>query len=332
MRPRCSLLCRRAISRLVLLVLAFISTACGGSVMDVTPTVSPTLPLPTARPTLTPPATATLAPATLPPLREATPSPTPVTYVVQQGDTPILIANKFGVSVADLITLNNIDPAALQIGQTLIIPIGPVVSAPQSSALLPSPTPMPFEIRGLNVYRTPMGSLEVVGEVYNPGPSAIGNVQLEVSLLDEGGRTLLTVPFFVAQEMVRPNATSPFRVLFTDPPAAYSRYTIVPLRSEVIDPTTRYVNMTVARSEGVPSGSQFRVFGEVVNSDAVNAGQVLLVVTTYDPDGRVIGYRQVVLSEGPVTPNQVLPFDVLLASSSPTVARYVVTVQALRAQ
>lgn len=317
---------------IALIALMVISAGCGGSVADVTPTLPPAIPLPTARPTLTPPATATLAPATLPPVREATPSPTPVTYVVQSGDTPILIANKFGVSVADLIAINNIDPAALQIGQTLIIPIGPVAAGAQSSALMPSPTPVPLEIRGLNVYRTPVGSLEALGEVFNPGPNAIGNVQLEISLLDEAGQVLLTAPFFVAQEMVRPNATSPFRVLFTDPPAAYSRYTIVPLRGEVIDPAARYANVTVARSEGAPSGSQFRVYGEVTNADTVNAGRVLLVVTTYDPDGRVIGYRQAVLSDGPVAPNQTLPFDMLLASSSPNVARYAVSVEALKAQ
>ena len=250
---------------------------------------------------------------------------------MQSGDTPILIANKFGVSVADLIAINNIDPAALQIGQTLIIPIGPSASGAQSSALLPSPTPTPLEIRGLNVYRTPMGSLEALGEVFNPGPAAIGNVQLEISLLDKSGQTLLTVPFFVAQEMVRPSATSPFRVLFTDPPAAYDRYSIMPLRGEVIDPAARYASFTVTKSEGAPSGSQFRVFGEVTNADTVNAGRVLLVVTTYDPDGRVIGYRQAVLSEGPVAPNQALAFDISLASSSPNVARYVVSVEALKA-
>ena len=309
-----------------------VTSACGGAVADATPTVSPTNPLPTPRPTLTPPATATLAPATLPPVREATPSPTPVTYVVQEGDTPILIANKFGVSVADLIAVNNIDPAALQIGQTLIIPIGPPSSGPQGSALLPSPTPTPLQIRGLNVYRTPMGSLEALGEVFNPGPDSIGNVQLEISLLDEAGQTLMTIPFFVAQELVRPNATSPFRVLFTDPPAAYSQYNIVPLRGEVIDAAARYANLTVTKNEGAPSGSQFRVFGEITNSDVVNAGRVLLVVTTYDPDGRVIGYRQAILSEGPVTPNQVLPFDISLASSSPNVAKYAVSVEALKAQ
>lgn len=319
------------IAATLLIAFTMIAAGCGGSVVDVAPTVSPTVPLPTPRPTLTPPATATLAPATLPPMREATPSPTPVTYVVQSGDTPIVIANKFGVSVADLIALNNIDPAALQIGQTLIIPIGPAASGAQSSALMPSPTPVPLEIRGLNVYRTPMGSLEALGEVFNPGPDAIGNVQLEISLLDKSGQVLLTVPFFVAQEMVRPNATSPFRVLFTDPPAAYDRYAIVPLRGEVIDPAVRYANFTITQSEGTPSGSQFRVYGEVTNADTVNAGRVLLVVTTYDPDGRVIGYRQAVLSEGPVAPSQALAFDISLASSSPNVARYAVSVEALKA-
>lgn len=44
------------------------------------------------------------------------------TYTVKRGDTLYGISNQFGVSVADLARINNVDPSRLQIGQVLIIP------------------------------------------------------------------------------------------------------------------------------------------------------------------------------------------------------------------
>ena len=57
----------------------------------------------------------------------APPAPSPTvgeqTYVVQNGDYPEKIAQKFGIKTDELIAANNIaDPQKLQIGQTLKIP------------------------------------------------------------------------------------------------------------------------------------------------------------------------------------------------------------------
>ncbi|HEY3343145.1 MAG TPA: LysM peptidoglycan-binding domain-containing protein [Anaerolineae bacterium] len=298
---------------------------------DRTPTPSATIVLPTARPTITPRATGTQAPATMPVPREATATPTPVTYKVQEGDTPILIANKFGVSVSDLIAVNNIDPATMQIGQVLTIPTGPQ-TAQEGSTLLPSPTPTPFTIRGTNVYRTPVGSLECLGEVFNPGPATLGNVQLQVTLLDQADQILLSVPFYISQEVIPAGQSAPFRLLFTDPPAAYAKFSITNLRGESVDPSSRYAQMKVTKVDGAVSGAQYRVFGEVTNIDTVNATLVRLTVTTYDANKNVIGYRDQVLTPGPLAPNAIQPFDLTLASSSPNVASYSVMVLALRAQ
>ena len=44
------------------------------------------------------------------------------TYIVKAGDTLYGISNQFGVSVTELINLNNVQPTTLQVGQTLKIP------------------------------------------------------------------------------------------------------------------------------------------------------------------------------------------------------------------
>ena len=317
--------------RVFLFILAsflFVMSACNSAAVERTPFPTATIPLPTPRPTITPQPTSTQAPATLVAPREPTPSPTPVTYKVQDGDTPIVIANKFGVSVADLMSLNKIDPASLQIGAVLIIPSGPMPEQ-SGNALLPSPTPGVYTVRGLNVFRTPVGSLECLGEVFNPGPNPLGNVQLQISLLDQADQTLLAEPFLVALQVIPAGQSSPFRLLFTDPPATYAKYSISPLRGEGIDVTTLYADIKVTKSNGSINGAQYRVSGELTNAGKTDATKIRVMVTTYDADKRVIGFRELAVAEGPLAPNAVQPFDISLASSSGSVASFSVSAQAL---
>jgi LysM repeat protein len=73
-----------------------------------------------------PPPTPTLPPMTV------TPPPTPTRYVVQRGDTLYSIARRFGVSIWQLASLNNIPNLNLiYVGQLLIIPApGPMPPGP----------------------------------------------------------------------------------------------------------------------------------------------------------------------------------------------------------
>jgi LysM repeat protein len=67
----------------------------------------------------------TVTPIVVAPAAPPAPSPTvgDQTYVVQNGDYPEKIAQKFGIKTDELIAANNIDdPQKLQIGQTLKIP------------------------------------------------------------------------------------------------------------------------------------------------------------------------------------------------------------------
>lgn len=104
-------------------------------------------PTPTETFTPTATATATLTPTITPTATTAptdTPVPTqsgPFIYQVEEGDTLWSIATKFQVDLLVLITVNNLDPANpnIRTGDKLIIP-GP-------DAALPTPTPLPTDIR-----------------------------------------------------------------------------------------------------------------------------------------------------------------------------------------
>ena len=94
------------------------------------------------------------APAPTPTPAPVAPNPNPVgqpaqtsqtvEYIVQSGDTLLRIANRFGVTTQQIITLNSItNPNLIRVGQRLLIPVSTAgVSAPATTTS-PSPTPSP---------------------------------------------------------------------------------------------------------------------------------------------------------------------------------------------
>ena len=123
------------------------------------PTQAPTWtrqPTYTPNPTYTPFPTRTLPAATSTPAATAT--PTPVTYVVQPGDSLNFIAKRYQVPPDALASANTIqDSNYITTGQVLVIPVGPlgvvsvtvqIASTPKSvvhaSVAPPAPPPQPF--------------------------------------------------------------------------------------------------------------------------------------------------------------------------------------------
>jgi LysM repeat protein len=145
------------------------------------------VPTPTLSATATSPITATAT------LTRATPgaaavTPTPISYVIQVGDTLGSIAIQFDVSVEALQAANGIDdPTTLQIGQELIIPVGgSPAAAPRTAtatptarngtattqptpavAPTPAPTPTPAQVAL---------SGKIVFPVYDPNRSVAGQL------------------------------------------------------------------------------------------------------------------------------------------------------------
>ena len=313
-------------------------TACTTQTTATPTAIALTTPLlPTPRATLTPRPTTTInggGSIVVNTQRDPGPTPTPTLYTIQDGETLIPIANRFGVSVADLIVANpGLEPGRIQVGQRLIIPsagISRSTGGVSAGQLLPSPTPSAYTTRGVNVYRTAAGSLECLGVVFNPGPSALNNVQLQITLFDDANKVLTSAIFFVALDIIGPGQTSPFRVLFTEPPPTFSRFTIRPMRGEAIDTTARFAKMEIIRKEGaILDNTQFKITGDVVNRDTVNVRNARVIVTTYDDQKQVIGFRNVPLADGNVPANSQIAFEVTLVSAS-KVAEYAISVEGLK--
>jgi LysM repeat protein len=72
-------------------------------------------------------------------------APSGDTYTVKSGDTPSAIAERLGVSVDELMSLNNIsDPTQLEVGQVLKVPASRAATpTPGSARTASTPTPKP---------------------------------------------------------------------------------------------------------------------------------------------------------------------------------------------
>jgi len=226
------------------------------------------------------------------------------------------IAYEYGVSLQALQAVNGIEnPLLLQIGQELVIPIGEETTETTPGLLLPTPTPLPFSVQAVAFYETPVGGLECLGEITNTTALTLTNVLVRVTLHDGTGAALISGDAFAAADLIPSGSRSPFRILFTAPPATWASPQVTIIRGEAAGAiAAAYVPITVTEVEGHPADSQFQVSGIVRNDSAEQtAGDVNVIVTTYDAQGRVTGFRQgTVESEGPLAPGATAPFTLLL--------------------
>jgi LysM repeat protein len=128
----------------VILALAILSAGSFGlyTLMDtepeeVTPTTTPTR-------TLTPTPTSTPSPTPLP---TSTPTPVPpLVHQVQEGETLIVIAEQYDTTTDLILLLNpDVDPALIQVGQVLLIPVATPTPGPTSTPDPGVPTPTPAD-------------------------------------------------------------------------------------------------------------------------------------------------------------------------------------------
>lgn len=253
----------------------------------------------------------------LPPPDTATPTitPTPVVHVVERGDTLQAIAFDYGVGLDALQRVNGIEnPQFLQVGQELVIPLGQESEETIQSMLLPTPTPQPVQVQGAGFYRTPVGSLWALGEVANTTDGSLTNVQVKVTFFDSDGELVGEDDAFVTADLIPPGASSPLGILFITAPDWASYQMTIVRADEAGGLADAYIPLSVTEVDGKRVDSQFEVSG-IVQHDGTGqvAGSVDIIVTTYDAEGAVTGFRQhTIKPEEGLPPGGTTPFSILL--------------------
>jgi LysM repeat protein len=282
-------------SRALLLSLSLALGACAGPGLAASPT-PPLLPLPSATPSpvvAAPPATPVI-------IASPTFTPTPVTYVVQPGDTLIAIAVKFGVSVEALQAANNnVQPEFLSIGAVLVIPDPQNTDAAQAVVPPALPPPVPIPLSAPACYPAGTGALYCFVEARNPTDTPLESVSARITLAGADGLPLVTGVAHSALDVIPPGAGAPLGVLFPSAPPGIAA-TGAELLAGVLSPesSARRVALEITTHTGAGSGARWTITGQVRNPSPAPAAAAWVVATLYDRAGAIVGYRKIEVAGG----------------------------------
>ncbi len=269
-------------------------------------------PSPTPRPQIGI-AFATKAPPTVPVL-QTTPTPlptatvtataTPIIHAVQAGETLLGIAIQHGTTTEEIQALNpEMNPRLLLIGQEIVLPQPTVVSRLEGGTAVS----IQIEVVQIHSYRTPVGTVWLVGEVLNAGALPVENVQIEVGLLNESGEHVASVRGWVATPIIRPETTAPFAILLNEPPDFEFETTAVVAGQTAVDLGSRYLNL-IATDVTLDNGANSIILrGAVQNIGSETADQPTLIATFYDAQERITGFAQLTMPEN-LAAGQSVPF------------------------
>ncbi len=235
------------------------------------------------------------------PTPTVTPTATPVIYQIEAGDTILGIALQRGTTVDEILALNpGIVPENLQIGQPVVLP-----PPPTASALLVQGTSVPVQIAvtKIHAYRTPVGSLWLLGEVTNEGETAVENVQVEIGLLTADGQIIGNATAWAATAIILPGERGPFGVLINEPPdefeaGDFAQPSVAVVGGQaVVELGTRTLDVVVLESELVLNEDSVLLEGTIFNGGETIVSQVQLIATFYDAQGNVTGFQQQVVAD-----------------------------------
>lgn len=259
----------------------------------------------------------------------ATPLPTstPSVYTIRAGDTLGQIAESSRISLDALLAANpTVNPGALRVGDTLIIPASPADFAGEAT-----PTPVAFPVQDAACYPTANGAVWCFVLVHNNSLEVIENITAQITLVDSSGAAIDTQAAALPLDILPPGTSLPLSALFP-PPLPLDVRPQVSILTAINLPIgdTRYLPV---RAENILTRVSWRgrsadVSGEVSLAEAVApAREVWAVAVAYDRAGRVVGWRRWE-SEGALPIGSSLPFHLLVSSVAGVIDKVDVVVQA----
>lgn len=105
-------------------------------------------------------------------LNAAPPANTPITYIVQAGDTLFAIAQRHNTTVAAIKQLNNLNSDTILVGRRLLIPTSDAVAVPASSSYIVQPGDSLYRVASR--YGTTMRELMRLNDLPNPNLVYVG--------------------------------------------------------------------------------------------------------------------------------------------------------------
>ncbi|MEP7356113.1 MAG: LysM peptidoglycan-binding domain-containing protein [Anaerolineales bacterium] len=231
-----------------------------------------------------------------------TPTATPVTYAVQEGETLLGIAIKFGVSLEALQAANpTVEARFLSIGTVLIIP-PPEGGFLAAATNLAPPAPAPVTLGQPTCYTLASGSLYCLLAAINSGELPLENVSVRLTLAGADGLPLVVGVAYAALDIIPPGEAAPLGLLVQPAPGV----SVMAIGAEVLTanqagepaPAGRAVPLEIIGLSGQAGAGEQTLTAQARNSSEVALSAAWWVLTLYDADSRVIGYRKQSMGAG----------------------------------
>jgi hypothetical protein len=152
-----------------------------------------------------------------------------------------------------------------------------------------------------NCYETPVGSLWCLGLIRNDQDFPVEQVVIRVYLVKEDGTAIAAKDASAARVTLPPQAASPYGVLFEAVPDGVGPVAVLVSATQRLNWTGSTFPVQVHDVQSTDRDGGYHVTGTLVNTTNTALQQLTVIVTLFDGQGRVTGYRQ-----SPLPPSQSL--------------------------
>lgn len=254
------------------------------------------------------------------------PSPTPFTYTIQSGDTLSQIAEKYNISLDALLAANpNIDPNAMPVGKTLLIP-----SSPKNVTGESTPTPAPAPVQQIQCYPAADRGLWCFALIHNDSNDFMENITAQVSLVSNG-QTIASQTALLPLNILPPNTSLPLTTYFApDVPLDAKPRVQILTGIRLLPGDERYLPAVIQNTlvqvdwSGLSAQANGQVF---LPANSKPAKVIWVAATVYDEAGRVVGVRRWESNAG-LPPGGSLPFAFMISSVGGRIERVEFAVEA----
>ena len=246
------------------------------------------------------------------------PTPTPFVHIIQQGETLLEIAFRYGVQFDDIVLVNpEIDPNLLRIGEEIRIP-GP--GGEPVDILLPTPTPIPVHLKPLDCYESPSVTFVCMISIINTAEFVVGGVSAHIALHDRDGQILDNQIVYALLNNIPIGQEIPMVAIFDRRPSKYSGFHVELLSAvqvpdlldglpaiDVLETRTIYqaenrlVEVSGRLSITSSEGDEFlvRIVGVALDTKGEPIGMNVWEERVYSANNEDIEYRISIFSLGP---------------------------------
>jgi LysM repeat protein len=222
------------------------------------------------------------------------PTPTPFVHIVQQGETLLGIALRYGVPLEDLLLVNpGVDPGFLTIGQQLRIPGS---EGEAVDYLLPTPTPVPLDLGSVRCYDAASGRMVCLLEVSNSTETNLEGIAVVVKLFDERGELIEAKLANSPLDLLPVGEAMPISAAFESRPLDFA-YASAELNSAIAVPEDQVelipLELEIVKREQAPETGFVHVEGYVLNLENIQIKdfQVRILGIARADNGVVVGYN-----------------------------------------